>query len=290
MTTMRFQMTAKLNNSDQIFEKCLTIEKTSAHSTLGFSSDDDFSIPSDEAERLVRKTELRVSQLISETSYLQYNHKLDDIPLFERQDLSIGETVAFGGFSTIYDIASFQNPRQLPTEDGKQYVIKSLTPRLAHETKKLTIGARDLVMEAYFLSALSHKHIIELRGCSAAGITGFAETCRPDGYFLIYEKLTSTLGQRIVQWRETADSAEKPKSFSCAELLVERINAAIEIAAALEYLHGKRILYRDLKPSNIGYDQTGVLKIFDFGLAVELPFIPDLDATFPLGGNTGTPR
>ena len=290
MASMQSQMTTRQDDHDKMFGKCVILEKTSAHLTVGLS-DDDFSIPSEEAERLVRKTELRVSQLINETSYLQYNHKMDDLPLFERQDLEIGDVVAYGGFSTICDITSFQNPRQLPVQDGKQYVIKSLTPRLAHETKKLTMGARDLVMEAYFLSALSHKHIIQLRGCSAAGISGFAETCRPDGFFLIYEKLTATLGEKIVQWRDECTDVQNPKSRSgTAELLVERINAAIDIASALEYLHSKRILFRDIKPANVGFAVKHDIKIFDFGLAVELPFRTNPDATFPLGGNTGTPR
>jgi serine/threonine protein kinase len=45
-----------------------------------------------------------------------------------------------------------------------------------------------------------------------------------------------------------------------------------------------------LKPANIGFDEEGVLKIFDFGLAVELPEESDINSTFNLAGNTGTSR
>lgn len=34
-----------------------------------------------------------------------------------------------------------------------------------------------------------------------------------------------------------------------------------------EYLHSKNIIYRDLKPENILIDETGYLKLTDFGFA-----------------------
>jgi serine/threonine protein kinase len=55
-------------------------------------------------------------------------------------------------------------------------------------------------------------------------------------------------------------------------------------------LHERRILFRDLKPANIGFNKSEVLKIFDFGLAVEIPHHDDPDTTFKLAGNTGTSR
>ena len=77
------------------------------------------------------------------------------------------------------------------------------------------------------------------------------------------------------------------------DLYVTRLQYAVNIADALEYLHRKRILYRDLKPANIGFDQEGNIKLFDFGLAVELPMSEECDgenATFPLSSNTGTSK
>lgn len=41
----------------------------------------------------------------------------------------------------------------------------------------------------------------------------------------------------------------------------------MEIALALNFMHGKGIIYRDLKPSNILIDRRGHLKLTDFGLS-----------------------
>eukprot|EP00027_Filamoeba_sp_ATCC50430_P017759 CAMPEP_0168570170 /NCGR_PEP_ID=MMETSP0413-20121227/16574_1 /TAXON_ID=136452 /ORGANISM="Filamoeba nolandi, Strain NC-AS-23-1" /LENGTH=658 /DNA_ID=CAMNT_0008602767 /DNA_START=34 /DNA_END=2010 /DNA_ORIENTATION=- len=49
-----------------------------------------------------------------------------------------------------------------------------------------------------------------------------------------------------------------------------RIYAA-EIILALEYLHSKDILYRDLKPENLLIDETGHIKLTDFGFAKFVP-------------------
>ncbi len=42
---------------------------------------------------------------------------------------------------------------------------------------------------------------------------------------------------------------------------------AAEILIALEYLHSKKIIYRDLKPDNVVIDQDGHAMLCDYGLA-----------------------
>lgn len=49
-------------------------------------------------------------------------------------------------------------------------------------------------------------------------------------------------------------------------LLKERLLVAYDLTAALGYMHEHRLLYRDVKPENVGFDIRGDVKVFDFGL------------------------
>jgi serine/threonine protein kinase len=276
-----------------------SMEKTTAHSGISLSGSDteDYCLPADVADRLVKRTELRVSQVLAQSTYVQRHCKLYDLPRLEREDMEIGEMIAYGGFSNVFDVVSFHTDGPLSTgaNKDKRYILKNLNPKLVFNPKKLVVGAKDLVMEAHFLSALNHNNIIQLRGWSAAGVAGFAETGRADGFFLIFDRLQETLSRRITTWREKSKESKKgslmkSRATMRMQLFAERLQASIDIADAVEFLHSKRIIYRDLKPANIGYDQEGTLKIFDFGLAVELPEGSDPDSTFNLAGNTGTSR
>ena len=182
------------------------LEKTTAHSGMSLSDnscDVDYGLPSDVAERLVKRTETRVAQVLAQSIFVQQHCTLYDLPRFEREDLELGEMIAYGGFSNVYEILNFNNgsgsalssqPTITPegTKAKRRYIVKNLNPKLAFNPKKLVVGAKDLVMEAHFLSSFNHPNIIQLRGWSAAGIAGFSEAGRADGFFLIFDRLAET--------------------------------------------------------------------------------------------------
>lgn len=54
---------------------------------------------------------------------------------------------------------------------------------------------------------------------------------------------------------------------------------AAEIILALEYLHSKGFVYRDLKPENVLICDAGHVKITDFGLSKQLEKNDDMAYT-----------
>ncbi|KAG7356279.1 WD-40 repeat-containing serine/threonine protein kinase [Nitzschia inconspicua] len=154
------------------------------------------------------------------------------------------------------------------TRSGRKccYVVKSVST----EVSKITYmkGNVDIALEAKFLGSLSHRNIIELAGVSSTG------PCSK-GYFLILERMEETLASRLKTWMDRERLTQG--LFGCMggakradQLYVDRIEASFDIASSLQYIHSKNVIYRDLKPDNVGFDRYGVLKLFDFGLCKEL--------------------
>jgi serine/threonine protein kinase len=75
--------------------------------------------------------------------------------------------------------------------------------------------------------------------------------------------------------------SSRPTS-SAESLLLEKLGICVEIAAALSYLHHNGVIFRDLKPNNIGF-LNGRVQLFDFGLSRELPMLK-LDEPFEMSG------
>lgn len=90
---------------------------------------------------------------------------------------------------------------------------------------------------------------------AAAGTSGFA-TMLERGYFLLLDRLQCTLEHKIDHWRNFEKAVcidgRKQRGF-----LADRLHVAFDVAAALSYLHHNMVIYRDLKPDNIGFDVRG---------------------------------
>mmetsp|Transcript_11503 Transcript_11503/g.29113 ORF Transcript_11503/g.29113 Transcript_11503/m.29113 type:complete len:604 (-) Transcript_11503:269-2080(-) len=90
-----------------------------------------------------------------------------------------------------------------------------------------------------------------------------------EGYFLLLDVLTEVLSDRFarerIQRRRTPESKREPNT---KEAMHHRIqHTATGIVDGMRYLHSKNIILRDLKPGNVGFDEGGNIRLFDFGMA-----------------------
>jgi len=241
------------------------------------------------------------------------------IPRFQPPELQIGAILGKGGFCTVSEVSdislassnsalppphaaddklsahilqdrTFMAQNYLRNGQETRYAIKTLSESLMKDPERFVAGVIDLVIETKFLSIIRHPNIIKMRAIS--DVSPYSR-----GYFLVLDRLYDTLSVRINAWKAK-------KSFTAGigkvrdlrgskkkELWIDRLMVSYDICMALKYLHDNSIVYRDLKPDNIGFDVRGDVKIFDFGLAKEMRK-EDLvsDDLYDMSGNTGSLR
>lgn len=161
-----------------------------------------------------------------------------------------------------------------------RYVIKHLAEKLMQDPKLFKRAVRDMTIEAALMQAINHPHIARLCGTSFNGAAALADA-KHDSFFLVLDRLYETLDSRIESWNR--DKTQQGPSYYLENTanqsrLALKANYAWQIASALEYLHERRIIFRDLKPQNLGFKEIhpdhperDVLSLFDFGLARNLP-------------------
>jgi serine/threonine protein kinase len=240
------------------------------------------------------------------------------MPKFELDELTLGRILGKGGFGTVKEINMIQctataegNTEAGSPSDGEQeqqdkkfiaehcireggdarYAIKALSPEIKSDSDKFLQGVIDMSVETMFLSVVEHPHIIKMRGLGACGMT------HPD-YFIVLDRLYDTLEARIPKWKLETKKAnsvmnkmKKKSTEKNMEILKTKLGYAYDLMGAIEYLHKKGLIYRDLKPENVGFNVRDDIVLFDFGLAREVLDKDKLtEHTWKMTGETGSLR
>ncbi|CAJ1962064.1 unnamed protein product [Cylindrotheca closterium] len=218
------------------------------------------------------------------------NNRAKRIPALDLNDIKIGSRIGKGSFTKVHALSSIsKSARKAMLErsqkqdsdnnngngnngngngngngnNNHQFVIKRLrvSASSAGETA-LHKAFHQLIGEANLLAQLDHPQIARLRAFIS---TKGGNTNAQNGFALIVDRWDCTLREKIHHWTVRSDTPNDDATF-----VSERLCYALELAEALEYLHHRRLIYRDLSPRNIGF-KDGSVQLFDFGLCRQLP-------------------
>ncbi|KAL7195087.1 hypothetical protein ACSBR1_035324 [Camellia fascicularis] len=123
-------------------------------------------------------------------------------------------------------------------------------------------ASRSFIAECKTLGNIRHRNLVKIiNACASVDFQG------NDFKALIYEFMENgSLESWLHPTPQTSVAHKQPRSLN----LFQRLNIAIDVASALDYLHNhcdNTIIHCDIKPSNILFDSDMTAHVGDFGLA-----------------------
>ncbi|XP_045473361.1 ribosomal protein S6 kinase beta-1 [Harmonia axyridis] len=165
------------------------------------------------------------------------------------EDFSIKKMLGKGGYGKV-----FQVEKMTGYDAGSIMAMKVLRKAAIFRNRKDAIHTRA---ERNILVEIKHPFIVELKYAFQTN----------GKLYLILEYLPG--GELFTQLEAEGIIVEDHAVFYLAEIIL-----------AIEHLHSKEIIYRDLKPENVMLDGQGHVKLTDFGLCKEHVEPTELTHTF----------
>lgn len=275
---------------------------------MSMGNDGSFAWPQQVAKRMADDIHNEVRGTVAHSRLVR---KSEGIALVDRKELVIGCLLGKGAFSEVHEVRA-----KSPTGETHTFAMKHLKMKLMGQPENFRLAASELAVEAHMLASFNHPNVMKIRGWAANGVASFVSG-KHDAFFLLLDKLDETLDGRIENWEKQTKMmlshseynvnpvlglwrrfsnhvspeqqlmAERIQEFQ-DRLYLEKLNICSQIASALSYLHQNGVIFRDLKPNNIGF-LNGRVQLFDFGLSREIPQL-DVNTPFEMSGKVGTLR
>lgn len=138
-------------------------------------------------------------------------------------------------------------------EDKKIYAVKEIKPQHQHEEGFPNTSIREIDT----LLNLQHDHIVRLIEIVTDDHGTHKDPSRLPKISIIMEYMDHELKALLADM-----SGSRRSAFSVAEIKC----LSLQLLRAVEFLHRNWTMHRDLKTSNILFNNRGVLKICDFGM------------------------
>jgi tRNA A-37 threonylcarbamoyl transferase component Bud32 len=178
----------------------------------------------------------------------------------DKYQLTKRDPIASTALSSVYTASHSQVPNNIVT-------VKVLKTRVANPNEKPQVHERNVIRQADMWMRecqsqedLKHESIVRYYGGDARFLSLYME-------HIDAQDLTA-----MPRWRSKANDEFQGTREDAFRILYD-------IASALSYIHGRRLVHNDIKPANILYSPERGAVLCDFGLST-------LAANSPTGGGT----